>query len=66
MKTILLTLGASSLLFFSASCRTYVPIDPNTGERACSMMPDKKAECCTKDCTPCCKTAKKVEVKPSK
>ena len=66
MKTVLLTLGASSLLLLSTSCRTFVPIDPNSGLPGCSMMPDKPHTCCsTKDCTPCCKTHK-VEVKPSK
>lgn len=63
MRTVLLTLGSASLLFLSASCRTLVPIDPNTGQRSCRMMPDKPT-CCSIDCKPCCKG--KTEVKPSK
>jgi len=62
MKTILLTLTASSLLLFSTSCRTFVPIDPNTGEPSCRMMPDKKPSC---NCPPCACTCQS-KVKPSK
>ncbi len=66
MKTTLLTLGASSLLFLSASCLTFVPVDPNTGNPGCNMMPDKQANCCTKQCEPCCVSHSKGEVKPTK
>lgn len=64
MKTILIAASVSSLIFLSACCETFVPIDPNTGKRGCNMMPDKVTSCCTSDpCAPCCS---KVEVKPSK
>ena len=56
MKTILLSLGADSLLLLGSSCRTFVPLDPNTYQPSCRMMPDKVEPCCSKqDCTPCCK-----------
>ena len=63
MKSILISLSAAALVLCSASCRTFVPVDPNTGKPGCNMMPDKVTPCCTKDCTPCCSSG---EAKPSK
>ena len=63
MKTILIALSAASLLVLGSSCRVAVPVDPNTGELDCRMMPDDVPDNFGPDCTPC---ASKGEVKASK
>ena len=63
MKTILLSLSAASLMLVGSSCHTIIPINPNSGERDCGMLP-KKPCCPAFDCQPC--ACKKVEVKPTK
>lgn len=40
MKNILI-LGAASLAFLCSSCMTVVPVNPNTGDPSCCMMPCK-------------------------
>lgn len=52
MKTILVSI---SLVVLASSCRTFVPIDPNTGEPSARMLP-KPLPCgclppyCSKKC----------------